>query len=256
MPLKTAHMVVGIDLANNYPIILVFLVLVALFLGWKWWNERDAVDVGLKIQEKVREMLGELRCTINGDQVSCKRGFANLGKNFSLREAVDMVVRTMSSRLTVMDPMASSRAGQPPQRQQQPFAGGGGGAPMGVPGMPMGAGGGAPPPEAMSMPPPSSAEPVSPSLGGNGGFGGLEGAGGFGGPSAGMGTGGGSLAAQQAAASQQHMGSGGRINPGTSGPPPSMPSELQPIETSVRSDGPSMGGMGGMGGSSYDPDGF
>lgn len=241
----------GIDLANNYPIILAFLALAVLVLGWKWWNERDAVDIGLKIQDKVREMLGEFKCAINGDQVSCKRGFASLGKNFSLKEAADMVVRTLTSRMSVVDPSAGRPpAGYPPPMQGPPRQ-----QPMYPPGVQQGA------PASMAeqaMPPSASAASasVSPSLGGVGGFGGLDGAGGFGGSG---GTGG--LAAAPSQASSMHMGGGGLINPGTSGAPPSLPPELQPIETSVRDGGMggamgAMGGMGGMGGGGYDPDSF
>lgn len=251
---EKADMPFGVDLANNYPIILGFLLLALLVLGWKWWNEKDAIDIGLKIQDKVREMLGEFRCTINGDQVSCKRGFASLGKNFSLKEAADMVVRTMTSRLSVVDPSAGARppmpSGPPPQSPRQ--------QPMYPPGVQQGA----PPPPTMfaesGVPPPASAASasVSPSLGGVGGFGGLDGAGGFGGS-------GGSLAAAPSQTSSMHMGGGGLINPGASGAPPSLPPELQPIETSVRDGGTggmggmgAMGGMGGMGGGAYDPDAF
>ncbi len=184
---------VAFDLANNYPIIIGVLLLIVLILGWKWWNDKALCDVVYKIMDKVKDMLGNFRCTINGDQVSCKRSFANLGKKFSLQDAVDTIVRTMISDMSIINPEEQRYQQQMPPQQM--------------------------PSQTSQMPsqmppqmPPSMSQMPSPapsgggvdsgglgqtaSLGGNVNFGGLQGAGGFGGGQASMGGGEGGQAPQ------------------------------------------------------------
>lgn len=212
------------DLTQNYPIIIILLLLAVLFLGWKWWNDKHLTDVGYKITEKVKDLLSQFNCIIQGDQVKCKRPFANLGKRFSLQDAVDHVVQTMTRDLSVIDP-----GQQQQQQQQQPYPD------VPYPGMQM------PPPmmtTGPAMPAQASTQQApgtSQSLVGAGGFGGLTGASGFG----------------------QSSSSGVPIS-GSGGQPPPLPKELQPIQTSVR--GGSSGGAQSMPTQpqhiGYDPDAF
>lgn len=270
-----------LDLTQNYPIIVFALLIAIIFLGWKCWNDRHLTDVGHKMTERVRDILSDFKCTIVGDQVTCKRSFANLGKHFSLDDAVDSVVRSVTKDLSVIEPYAD----QIPGRQGGGIGGGGmggmgggmGGMGGGMGGMGGGMGGmGGGMDGGMGYP---GTQPGGGGMGGNmstgglgqttglggsGTFGGLQGAGGF----SGGGLSASSMGGMQGAPQQQFpMGSRGLINPGTSGAPPPIPPELQPMKTSIKA--PSMGmgdmggggmgggGMGGGGGTAvggYDPD--
>jgi hypothetical protein len=98
------------------------LLILAVGLILKVWNDRHAVGVGHKIKEKVKDVLLDHQCKIDGENVKCRREFAGLGSSFTVQEAVDALLKTMLKDIGVDDPSAYP---PPPQPQQGP--------PMGIP---------------------------------------------------------------------------------------------------------------------------
>lgn len=241
---------------QNGVLIAIVLLAIVIFFAWKTWNDRHSTSIGNRVSEKVIQVLLDNGCRIEGNQVRCRREFANLGRTFTLTDAVDTVMRSFMSELDVASrssipryaqqqgqqvappgPVGQSMAYYPQQQQSQ-------GMPQMAPG---GAAGYQP-----RMPVASSQGGPESGIGsggviGMGGMGGLQPADFQGGGFSGGALGGGASA----------MGGGGMGPGGQVGPRPQMrgdgscpaPLPFQPVKT--RSDGNSS-----MGAAEYNPSAF
>jgi hypothetical protein len=96
--------------------ILIIFVGLTLFMGWKIWNDTHVTNVGNRITEHVKDILVENNCKITGNNVRCRKQFADLGTSFTVQQAVDVIVDSFLSHIGI----SSSSATTPPQVPQPP----------------------------------------------------------------------------------------------------------------------------------------